>query len=68
MENRCINVLITINSKHDGVFEVKLLGISFLLSFTGITAGSNLIPGLGRKFQVDTRESNLKLKPPTVFF
>ena len=28
---------------------------------TGITAGSNLIPGPGRQFQVDTSESNYKL-------
>ena len=28
---------------------------------TGITAESNLIPGLGHQFQVDTSQSNLKL-------
>ena len=37
-------------------FELDLISEN-----TGITAESNLIPGLGHQFQVDTSQSNLKL-------
>ena len=62
---KCINLFHVQNLIFIAYFHSFFASFNFesdlIAENTGITAGSNLIPGPGRQFQVDTSESNLKL-------